>query len=148
MTSYRPRQSMYLLKYKHNMYKIMMTEQNSEYSRNSFLKIDLTLFLIAKSWEILSEIPESRLEIVKMTFEKIFRQISRIFRSGQLWTMKIKFCKRQKKWQPCCILNSMLNSNSEVIFQEQRLDCATNMAKKLPVGKFELIYNEFRGCFP
>ena len=44
-------------------------------------------------------------------------------------------CKRQKKWQHCCILNSMQNSNSEVIFQEQKLDCAINMAKKLPVGK-------------
>ena len=29
----------------------------------------------------------------------------------------------------------MLNSNSEVIFQEQKLDCAINMAKKLPAGK-------------
>ena len=65
----------------------------------------------------------------------------------KLYLMKIIICKRQKKWQHCCILNSMLNSNSEVIFQEQRLDCATNMAKKLPVGKLELIYNEFRGSF-
>ena len=44
-------------------------------------------------------------------------------------------CKRQKKWQHCCILNSMQNSNLEVIFQEQKLDCAINMAKKLPAGK-------------
>ena len=45
------------------------------------------------------------------------------------------FCKRRKKWQHCCIPNSMLSSNSGAIFQEQRLDCAINTDRKLPAGK-------------
>ena len=48
---------------------------------------------------------------------------------------KIIFCKRRKKWQHCCIPNSMLSSNSGAIFQEQRLDCAINTDRKLPAGK-------------
>ena len=68
------------------------------------------------------------------------------YRGGVLpYLFKIMICKRQKKWQPCCTPNSMLNSNLEVIFQEQRLDCAINMVKKLPAGKLEPFRNDFRG---
>ena len=41
----------------------------------------------------------------------------------------------------------MPNSNSEVIFQEQKLDCATNMVKRYRPGKLKLLRKDFVGFF-